>query len=109
TMPVRRGGGDDGGFGLTVVTALADLSFHPQPDGKIVRAVLPVVAPGTRKPFLIGGPYIGDLADIGEQTPASPLIDSRGGKTYVDLIEIDALRLRCVIGCWAEERGNAQT
>lgn len=46
TMPMHKSGGSEGGFGLTVVAALADLSFHPHiasgSGGKVVRAVLPI-------------------------------------------------------------------
>ncbi|MEU5884864.1 ATP-binding protein [Spirillospora sp. NPDC047279] len=39
--PVRRPPGDDGGFGLTVINAYADVTVTPHRGGKAVRARLP--------------------------------------------------------------------
>jgi len=41
TLPVRGRPGEDGGFGLTVVQALADVSVRKAPAGKTIRAMLP--------------------------------------------------------------------
>jgi anti-sigma regulatory factor (Ser/Thr protein kinase) len=45
--PERREPGEDGGFGMRVVEELADMSVHPRPGGKTVRAVIP--APETTR------------------------------------------------------------
>jgi two-component sensor histidine kinase len=39
--PAQADPADHGGFGLSVVHALADLSIRPHPDGKTIRARLP--------------------------------------------------------------------
>lgn len=41
-LPEQRPGDEDGGFGLTVAAALAEVSVHPFPGGKQVRASLPL-------------------------------------------------------------------
>ncbi|MFG2006194.1 dihydroneopterin aldolase [Spirillospora sp. NPDC048911] len=104
TMPVCRQGSEAGGFGLTVASRLAELSYHPRRIGKVVRAVVPLA--GSERPHLVQPTSPCRSAADGPHgnAQASPLIDSPEGKTYVDLIEIEALRLRCIIGCDEEER-----
>jgi FolB domain-containing protein len=101
--PIRREGGADGGFGLVVAEALATITVHPRAGGKVVRAYLLLDAageaamtgwPDTRAAHT--WPRLPAAADVAEQTIREGHI--------VDLIDIDALRLRCVIGVRAEER-----
>jgi anti-sigma regulatory factor (Ser/Thr protein kinase) len=42
--PRPRSGDEDGGFGLTVAAAIAELSVHSYPGGKQIKATLPVGA-----------------------------------------------------------------
>lgn len=44
--PVRELPGDAGHFGLRIAEELARISVHPTDNGKTVRAVLPLTAPG---------------------------------------------------------------
>jgi FolB domain-containing protein len=113
-LPVQRDGGDDGGFGLQVAKALTNLSVHPQSTGKTVRALLPLnginpeattparrlsVRPDREAPTTEAA----HRPPIDDETKTRP-IQSNEREVHVDLIEIEALRLRCVIGCSAEER-----
>jgi anti-sigma regulatory factor (Ser/Thr protein kinase) len=40
TLPERRESGEDGGFGLGIIEALAKVTVHQHPDGKLIIAVM---------------------------------------------------------------------